>query len=89
MKKGHVCPWWFCFTFDNALRRLFHNPEAILSPYIRPGFTAINVGPGMGFFTVAMCRLAGKEGRVIAADLQQKMLDGVARRARAPVWRTG
>ena len=82
MNRAHVCPWWFCFTFDNPLRRLFHNPEAILSPYIRPGATAIDVGPGMGFFTVAMCRLAGKKGRVIAADLQQKMLDGVMRRVR-------
>ena len=82
MSKGHVCPWWCCFTFDNPLRRLFHNPERILSPYIRPGFTVVDIGPGMGFFTIAMCRLVGKEGRVIAADVQQKMLDGVMRRAR-------
>ena len=82
MNRAHVCPWWCCFTFDNPLRRLLHNPEAILSPYMRPGFTAIDIGPGMGFFTVAMCRLAGKEGRVIAADLQQKMLDGVMLRVR-------
>ncbi len=82
MKKGHVCPWWWCFTFDNPLRRLFHNPDTILSPYIRPGFTVVDIGPGMGFFTMAMCRLVGKKGKVIAADVQQKMLDGVMRRAR-------
>ncbi len=81
MREGRVCPWWCCFTFDNPLRRFFHNPEAILSPYIRPGFTVVDIGPGMGFFTIAMCRLVGKEGRVIAADVQQKMLDGVMRRA--------
>ncbi len=80
--SNRVCPWWCCFTFDNPLRRLFHNPEAILSPYVRPGFTVIDIGPGMGFFTIPMCRLVGKEGRVIAVDVQRKMLDGVMRRAR-------
>jgi 2-polyprenyl-3-methyl-5-hydroxy-6-metoxy-1,4-benzoquinol methylase len=82
MREGRICPWWCCFTIDNPLRRLFHNPERMLSPYIRPGFTVIDIGPGMGFFTIPMCRLVGTEGRVIAADVQQKMLDGVMRRAR-------
>ncbi len=82
MSEGHVCPWWCCFTFDNPLRRLFHDPEKILSPYVRPGFTVIDIGPGMGFFTIPLCRLVEKEGRVIAVDLQQKMLDGIKRRAR-------
>src|SRR5208283_385906 len=82
MREGRVCPWWCCFTFDNPLRRLFHDAEAMLSPYIRSGFTVIDIGPGMGFFTIPMCRMVGTEGRVIAADVQQKMLDGVIRRAR-------
>ena len=82
MREGRVCPWWCCFTFDNPLRRLFHDPERMLSPYVRPGFTVIDIGPGMGFFTIPLCRLVGAEGKVIAADVQQKMLDGVMRRAR-------
>jgi ubiquinone/menaquinone biosynthesis C-methylase UbiE len=80
VREPHVCPWWCCFTFDNPIRRLFHNPLRILSPYIRHGNTAVDIGPGMGFFTPAMCRLVGKKGRVIAVDLQQRMLDGLARR---------
>lgn len=38
-------------------------------------------GPGMGFFTIALARLAGASGRVIAVDLQPKMIAGLKRRA--------
>jgi ubiquinone/menaquinone biosynthesis C-methylase UbiE len=80
LARDHVCPWWCCFTFDNPLRRLFHNPARIVSPYIRQGNTVIDIGPGMGYFTPAMCGLVGKKGRVIAVDIQQRMLDALARR---------
>jgi ubiquinone/menaquinone biosynthesis C-methylase UbiE len=76
-----VCPRWCCFTFDNPFRRLVQNPERILGPYVRRGGTVLDVGPGMGYFTIPLARLVGDTGKVIAADLQQSMLDGVARRA--------
>jgi len=80
---GHnmVCPWWLCFTFDNPLRKLLHNPETILSPYVRPGSTVIDIGPGMGYFSIPLARLVGPTGRVIAIDVQEKMLEALARRA--------
>jgi ubiquinone/menaquinone biosynthesis C-methylase UbiE len=80
---GHqiVCPWWLCFTFDNPLRRIFHQPEKILSPYLRPGDQAVDIGSGMGYFTIPMARLVGPLGRVTAVDLQEKMLSVVASRA--------
>ncbi len=77
-----VCPWWLCFTFDNPLRKLLHNPEAILSPYVRPGNTVIDIGPGMGYFTIPLARLVGPAGHVIAIDIQERMLVALARRAR-------
>jgi SAM-dependent methyltransferase len=77
----HVCPWWLCFTFDNVCRKLFHNPERLLKPYILPSWTVLDVGPGMGYFTIPAARLVGDTGKVIAADLQQEMLDGIYRRA--------
>jgi len=76
-----VCPWWLCFTFDNVFRRLLQNPERILKPYIKPGWTVLDVGPGMGYFTIPLAKLAGKTGKVIAADIQQQMLDGIYRKA--------
>ena len=77
-----VCPWWLCYSFDNPLRRLFHDPERLLHPYVKPGMTVVDLGCGMGYFTIGLARLTGPEGRVIAVDLQQKMLDALGRRSR-------
>ena len=77
-----VCPWWCCYTFDNPLRRLLHNPEAILSPYTHPGSTVIDVGVGMGYFSIPLARLVGPAGHVTAIDIQAKMLEALASRAR-------
>lgn len=77
-----TCPWWLLFTFDNPLRRLVHDPQKILAPYVQPGVTALDVGCGMGYFTLSLAQLVGPDGSVIAADLQQAMLDGLVRRAR-------
>jgi ubiquinone/menaquinone biosynthesis C-methylase UbiE len=76
-----VCPWWLCYTFDNPIRKIFHNPEAILRPYIQPGHHAIDVGPGMGYFTIAMAKLVGQQGHVTAVDIQQRMLAALSQRA--------
>jgi ubiquinone/menaquinone biosynthesis C-methylase UbiE len=76
-----VCPWWLCFTFDNIFRKLLQNPERILKPYIVRGWTVLDVGPGMGYFTIPLAKLVGDTGKVIAADLQQEMLDGIHHRA--------
>jgi ubiquinone/menaquinone biosynthesis C-methylase UbiE len=78
---AHVCPWWLGYLIDNPLRRLIHHPEQILGPYVRPGMTIVDVGCGMGLFSIAAARLVGDQGRVIAVDLQQKMLDAMRRRA--------
>ena len=80
--NNRVCPWWLCHSFDNPLRRLFHEPERLLAPYVKTGMTAVDIGCGMGDFTIGLARLAGPEGKVVAVDLQQKMLDALARRAR-------
>ena len=78
---AHVCPWWFCYTFDNPLRRLVHNPELMLAPWVRPGMTCLDLGCGMGYFTIGLAKLASPGGRVVAVDLQEKMLAALRRRA--------
>ncbi len=79
----HVCPWWGSYFIDNPLRRLFHNPEKIVGPYVGPGMTVMDVGCGMGFCSIAMAKIVGDSGLVIAVDLQQKMLDVLRQRATA------
>ena len=76
-----LCSWWFAYTFDNPVRRLLHKPEKVLGPYVKEGMTVVDIGCGMGHFSIGMAKLVGGNSRVIAVDLQQKMLDRVKRRA--------
>jgi ubiquinone/menaquinone biosynthesis C-methylase UbiE len=78
---GHTCPWWLLFTFDNPIRRLVHKPEKILEPYVQHGDTVLDVGCGMGYFTLNLAQLVGPDGKVIASDLQMQMLAGLLKRA--------
>jgi len=80
MAVCHVCPWWLGYLLASPLRRLAHNPGAIVAPYVREGMTALEPGPGMGFFTVELARRVGPSGRVIAPEVQPKMLGGLKRR---------
>lgn len=82
VRDRHVCPWWVCFTFDNFIRKLFHNPENILAPYVHEGDTVLDVGPGMGYFSIPLARMVGDKGRVIAADVQAPMLAALRKRAK-------
>lgn len=78
-----VCPWWIGYLLASPLRRwLAEAPETMLAPYVREGMTVLEPGPGMGFFTLPLARLVGPSGRVIAVDIQPKMLEGLRRRAR-------
>lgn len=70
------------YTFDNPLRRILHPPEKVLGSWVRPGMTVLDIGCGIGHFSLGMARLVGPRGRVIAADLQEKSLAAVERRAR-------
>jgi len=76
-----VCPWWVAYTFDNPLRPLIHNPRKIFQGLVEEGMTVLDLGAGLGYFSIAMARLVGAEGRVIAVDIQDQMLRRLGRRA--------
>jgi len=77
-----ICPWWLGYVLASPLRRLMQNPEQILSPFVKPGMTLVDVGSAMGFFTLPLAKLVGKDGRVIAVDVQEKMLNSLVARAK-------
>lgn len=81
LQPTHSYPWWFCYSFQNPLRRIFHPPHDLLQPCVHPGDIVLDVGPGIGYFTLALARLTGERGRVIAADIHPKMLNVLMRRA--------
>lgn len=72
---AHVCPWWFVRSFDNPIRRRFHNPDQIFRASVRPGMHVLDVGCGAGFNTEGLARLVGPDGLVVAVDLQPRMLE--------------
>lgn len=71
---GRVCPTWVGYLLLNPFRKLVENPDRILGPFVRPGMTVLEPGCGMGYFTLPLARLVGPHGRVVAVDLQAKML---------------
>ncbi len=77
-ERGRVCPVELAGSLDNRVRRWVQNPRKILEPYLKEGMTALDVGCGPGFFTLDMALLVGDSGSVIAADLQQGMLQKVS-----------
>ncbi len=79
---GDVCPWGVGYFIDNPVRRLFHDPCKILGNYLNPGMTVMDIGCGMGFFSIAMAKMVGEKGRIIAVDPQPQMLDVLRKRAR-------
>ena len=78
---AHVCPWWLGSFLASPVRKLWQDPDKILSPLIREGMTILEVGPGMGYFSVPMARMAGARGRVVCVDMQERMLAGLKKRA--------
>ena len=76
--QNSVCPVELADSLDSRLRRWLQNPRKILAPFATEGMTVLDVGCGPGFFSIELGRLVGPTGRVIAADLQQGMLDKLA-----------
>ena len=76
-----VCPWWLGYLLASPVRRLFENPAEVVAPYVRNGMIVLEPGPGMGFFTLELAQLVGASGRVIAVDVQPRMLAALKSRA--------
>jgi ubiquinone/menaquinone biosynthesis C-methylase UbiE len=83
MSTPYVCPATYSGSLDNFLRRIIHKPEKILKPFVKEGMTVLDMGCGPGYFTVELARLTGESGKVIAADLQQEMLDKMLRKVKS------
>lgn len=87
MRHGPTCacqvddrriPPWF---LDNLLRRLVQPPRRFLARHLSAGDRVADLGCGPGHFTVAMARIVGDRGRVVAIDLDPRAIDRVRRKA--------
>ena len=73
-EKNRVCPVTLAGGLDNTIRKWLQNPRKILGPYIKEGMIVLDVGCGPGFFSIELAQMVGNSGRVVAADLQEGML---------------
>jgi ubiquinone/menaquinone biosynthesis C-methylase UbiE len=78
--RNKVCSMERAGALDISLRKLVNNPHKILKSYIKEGMAVLDLGCGPGFFTIEMAKMVGKYGKVIAADLQEGMLDIVRKK---------
>ncbi len=77
-----VCPVWAGYLLASPLRKLFENPNKILSPYVRDGMNVLDIGCAMGFFSLPLARMVGSKGKVICVDMQAGMIKSLEKRAK-------
>ncbi len=75
--NSRTCPVEYAGGLDNRIRRFLQNPRKLLGSYITKGMTVLDLGCGPGFFSIEIAKLLSGSGKVIAADLQEGMLEKV------------
>jgi len=71
---------------DSKFRKLFHNPEKILKPYIKKNMTALDFGCGPGVFSIEIAKLMEGTGKVISVDMQEGMLEIIKRKIAGKIY---
>ena len=79
-EQKHICPTWGAIGLDNIFRKLVHNPQKILKPFIKEGMTVLDIGCGPGFFSLEMAKMLNGAGKVISADVQEGMLEKIRKK---------
>ena len=72
--SSDICSYQRAWALDIWIRKYIHNPYKIVGEYIKEGQTVLDLGCGPGFFSLAMAKMVGENGRVISVDIQEEML---------------
>lgn len=71
----------FSASFDNPARDAWQQPEAVLDlMQIAPASTVADLGAGTGYFVLRLSQRVGPQGKVLALDVEPKMIEFLARR---------
>lgn len=80
--EKHVCPVWAGYLLASSLRKLYHDPNKIIAPFVKENMFVLDVGCAMGFFSLPIAEMVKPKGKVFCVDLQKKMLDVLEKKAR-------
>jgi ubiquinone/menaquinone biosynthesis C-methylase UbiE len=70
------------FSLDEATRRSWYNPEAILQE-LQSGMVFMDIGCGDGFFSILAAKKVGENGRVYAVDIDASAIERLKNKAKA------
>ncbi|MCA9470859.1 MAG: methyltransferase domain-containing protein [Nitrospirales bacterium] len=63
-------------ALERGERDEYQKPEEVIAAlHIQPGMTIADIGSGSGYFTRRLAKEVGATGKVLATDVEQKMLD--------------
>ncbi len=66
---------------EHPLRPLIHPQRSTLEKFgFKPGDTVLELGPGIGYFSIEASRMVGSEGRLLCLDIQPGMISGLLKR---------
>ena len=68
------------FVTDSLLRRILAPPTKLVSQFVAPGNSVVDLGCGPGYFTIPMAELVGRDGRVFAVDFDPRAIERLERK---------
>jgi predicted methyltransferase len=72
----------FAASFDDPARDAWQHPGEVLDQMrIPPGSIVVDLGAGTGYFSAPLSQRVGPSGKVLALDIEPKMIEFLARRA--------
>ncbi len=69
------------FSLDEATRRSWYNPEAIIGKKLHSGMVFIDIGCGDGFFSILAAKKVGEKGKVFAVDIDAQAIEKLKNKA--------
>lgn len=76
------CPFSQARLLEMPLRAWRAGPKRILRTFaLRPGERVLEIGPGIGYYSIEATRMVGDGGSLVCLDIQSEMLEAVRRKA--------
>jgi ubiquinone/menaquinone biosynthesis C-methylase UbiE len=80
-KRSRAFSYRWRWMLDNLPRQVVHPLRSTVDSFrVGRGHTVLELGPGIGYFSVEVARRLGPEGRLVCVDIQSEMIGALRRR---------